>query len=175
MIADFNGLLACCAPLLLYFPISEWGEFYSDDIFTCQLSTFLQFNSQKQSSRCLAVAQGSRECGGSVSVFQLQMHGKIGETDTWAKVTCRIGDLYISRCVCNIHPLSLSIHRSLHSRWRVWNFLSPWCTCRATHTNSGTVRQMNFQVKLWVYTFVVLDWGNYQVNVNTKSSSLMVY
>ncbi|KAI4808682.1 hypothetical protein KUCAC02_000730, partial [Chaenocephalus aceratus] len=45
-----------------------------------------EVDSQKQSSRCSAAAQGSRKRGGSVSVFQLQMHAEIGEMDTCA--TC---------------------------------------------------------------------------------------
>lgn len=82
MIADFNGLLACCAnrcrppPLLFAFP-SEGGGVYSDDIFTCQLSILCCLTLEKSARRSV-IAPGSRGgCGGSVSVCQFQMHGEI--------------------------------------------------------------------------------------------------
>lgn len=61
MMADFNGLLACCCaafpphifPTLRRSPttatVFKWVLFYSDDIFTCHLSASLWFNSSKQS------------------------------------------------------------------------------------------------------------------------------
>lgn len=50
MIADFNGLLACYALFPPPIPISVWGEFYSDDIFTCQLSTFCSLTVKNNNS-----------------------------------------------------------------------------------------------------------------------------
>lgn len=134
-------------PHFPYFPISKWGEFYSDDIFTCQPSTFRSLTLKNNHHCVRRKYRGRRECGRSVSISQLQMHYEIGEMDTWAKITCRIRDLYKWGCLCNIH------HSHFPSRGHptVWQESKISFTRTYIQFSFSEFKEVSlFQVKFWV-------------------------